>query len=177
ARHAVRREPLVGEPVMRSEEEPACVELRVDVRDAVLEIGPLDREAEVAHPHVEQLLIGQRRPVGRYAIVGWRVDHSVSRSYASAMRSSIGSSKRRPVSCSPIGNPPSPADVGCGFGAVKPHGTLIAGRPARFALTVKTSARYICTGSAVRSPMRNAGTGLVGIATASTADAPPKASS
>ena len=30
---------------------------------------------------------------------------------------------------------------------VKPHGTLIAGRPARFALTVKTSARYICSGS------------------------------
>jgi len=36
------------------------------------------------------------------------------------------------------------------------------------ALTVKTSARYICSGSAMRSPSRNAGTGLVGIATTST---------
>ena len=46
--------------------------------------------------------------------------------------------ERRPVSCRPIGS----------RSAVKPHGTLIAGRPARFALTVKMSARYICSGSA-----------------------------
>jgi hypothetical protein len=51
---------------------------------------------------------------------------------------------------------------------VKPHGTLMAGSPARLALTVKTSARYICSGSETRSPILNAGVGLVGIATTST---------
>ena len=56
----------------------------------------------------------------------------------------------------------------CGVVGVKPHGTLMAGRPARFALTVNTSARYICSGSATRSPSLNAAVGLVGIATAST---------
>ena len=61
---------------------------------------------------------------------------------------------RRPVSCRPIGR----------RSAVNPHGTLIAGRPARLALTVKTSARYICSGSSTRSPIRKAGVGLVGIA-------------
>ena len=48
------------------------------------------------------------------------------------------------------------------------HGTLIAGNPDRLALTVKTSMRYICTGSETRSPIRTAGVGLVGIATTST---------
>jgi hypothetical protein len=45
---------------------------------------------------------------------------------------------------------------------------LMAGRPARLALTVKTSARYICNGSPTFSPSRKGGIGLVGIATTST---------
>ena len=77
------------------------------------------------------------------------IHHSVSRSYASAIRSSVASSNRRPVSWKPIG---SRGDDG-----VKPHGMLTAGSPARFALTVKTSARYICSGSDVRSPSLNGG--------------------
>ena len=51
---------------------------------------------------------------------------------------------------------------------MNPHGTVIAGTPARFAPTVKTSARYISTGSEVRSPSRNAPVGLVGSAITST---------
>src|SRR5207249_7724540 len=47
--------------------------------------------------------------------------HSVSRSYASAIRSIVASSKRRPVSCRPRGRRLD----------VNPHGTLTAGRPAR----------------------------------------------
>ena len=42
------------------------------------------------------------------------------------------------------------------------HGTLIAGTPARFAGIVKTSERYIASGSPARSPMRNAVVGDVG---------------
>ena len=51
-----------------------------------------------------------------------------------------------------------------GLPLLKPQGRLIAGRFARLAPTVKTSARYICTGSSTRSPSANAGVGLVGIA-------------
>ena len=51
---------------------------------------------------------------------------------------------------------------------VKPQGTLIAGEPARLALTVKMSPRYMCSGSETRSPSGNAGVGVVGIATTST---------
>jgi hypothetical protein len=44
----------------------------------------------------------------------------------------------------------------------KPHGTLIAGTPARFAGIVNTSDRYIARGSSARSPIRNAVVGDVG---------------
>jgi hypothetical protein len=83
------------------------------------------------------------------------------------MRSSVASSNGRPVSWSPTGN----------LSLVKPQGMLIAGSPDRFALTVKMSARYICSGSDMRSPILNAAVGLVGIAIASTASAPWNASS
>ena len=48
-----------------------------------------------------------------------------------------------------------------------PHGTDRPGMPARLAGTVKMSARYIASGSAVFSPKRNAGEGVVGVATTS----------
>ena len=44
----------------------------------------------------------------------------------------------------------------------------MAGNPARLALTVNTSSRYILRGSSTRSPSLNAGVGLVGISTVST---------
>ena len=45
---------------------------------------------------------------------------------------------------------------------VRPDGTEIAGRPASEAGTVKTSERYIVSGSSVFSPIRNAGPGIDG---------------
>jgi hypothetical protein len=42
------------------------------------------------------------------------------------------------------------------------------GSPARLALTVKMSFKYICSGSSIFSPSAHGGTGLVGIATTST---------
>ena len=60
-----------------------------------------------------------------------------------------------PVSCTPIGSP---------VAGENPHGTLIAGRPVRLALTVKMSSRYIWSGSLVFSPSLNAGVGVVGVA-------------
>ena len=68
------------------------------------------------------------------------------------MRSTVASSNWRPVSCRPSGK----------RSALNPQATLIAGSPARLALTVKMSARYICSGSSVRSPSLNAAVGLVG---------------
>ena len=56
------------------------------------------------------------------------------------------------MSCRPIGRPASSS----------PHGTLIAGTPARFAGIVKMSFRYIAIGSSTFSPTRNAVVGDVG---------------
>src|SRR5690606_30853099 len=76
-------------------------------------------------------------------------------SYAAAIDSRRDSAKAGPVSWRPTGSPwPS-----------SPQGTLMAGSPARFALTVNTSARYIWSGSSIRSPRRKAVVGLVGMAT------------
>ena len=95
AGHAVRREPLVGQPVVRPERQAARVELGVDLRDALLELGALDREAEIAQAHLEQLLVGHEAQSSRTAQrdrgrrIRSCIHHSVSRSYASAMRSSV----------------------------------------------------------------------------------------
>src|SRR5207249_2620127 len=64
AGNAVRREPLVGQPEARPEPQAAHVELGVDLGDPLLELGALDRDAEIAHPHLEELLVGQRYPFG-----------------------------------------------------------------------------------------------------------------
>src|SRR5215471_10934576 len=62
-----------------------------------------------------------------------------ARSTTSAARSTVSSSKARPVICRPSGSP-SPES---------PAGTETAGTPARFAGTVKTSFRYIAIGSSL----------------------------
>src|SRR5881398_1106890 len=64
------------------------------------------------------------------------------------------SSSALPNNCNPIGSR-------CPSTSAKPHGTLIPQFPARLAAMVKISARYICNGSATRSPNLNAGTGEV----------------
>src|SRR5882724_4155684 len=63
------------------------------------------------------------------------------------------SPKAGPKSCSPTGSSPQ----------ILPHGTEIPGTPASEPVTVYISARYICSGSLVRSPSLNAGTGEVGV--------------
>jgi hypothetical protein len=52
--------------------------------------------------------------------------------------------------------------------STRPTGTLIAGTPARFALTVKASFRYIVYGSVIE-PSGNAVVGAVGVKSRSTA--------
>jgi hypothetical protein len=54
---AIGREPLVGQPVARPEPEAAHVELGIELRDALVELGPLDRDAEIADAHLEQFLV------------------------------------------------------------------------------------------------------------------------
>ena len=82
-----------------------------------------------------------------------------SRSSALAARSSVASSNERPMSCSPTGSP-APS---------RPQGTDRPGSAARLQVIVKTSARYIWSGSAVFSPSRNAAEGATGPATTSQA--------
>ena len=62
------------------------------------------------------------------------------------------------MSCKPIGSP----------AASKPQGSERPQMPARFTDKVKTSDRYICSGSAAFSPMRKAVVGVVGQAITST---------
>ena len=63
ARHAVRREPLVGQPVHAAASVHGRRARWVDVADALLELGAFDREPRIAHPHAEQLLVRHRRPI------------------------------------------------------------------------------------------------------------------
>ena len=80
---AVRGEPLVGQPVVRAERQAARVELGVELRDPLLDLGAFDRQPEVAHADPQQLLVAERRPVGRLQrlrIGGSCFDHPVSRS-------------------------------------------------------------------------------------------------
>src|SRR5512135_1349472 len=62
-------------------------------------------------------------------------------SIARAARRMVASSNAFPMNCSPSGRPL----------AVNPAGTEMPGRPARLTVTVKTSFRYIETGSKVFS--------------------------
>ena len=66
-------------------------------------------------------------------------------------RNSVASSKCVAMICPPTGSP-----------STRPIGTDIAGTPARFAVTVKMSLRYISYGSRLRAE-RNAGVGVVGV--------------
>src|SRR4051812_8799055 len=84
---------------------------------------------------------------------GFFLCHSVIRSYASATRSIVASSKCLPMICMPIGIP----------SASKPHGSDRPGSPARLTEIVKISDRYICSGSSVFSPILNAVVGAVGV--------------
>ena len=67
AGHAVRAEPLVGQPEVRPELEAAGLQLAVQLGDALFEVGALDREVEVAQAQVEQALVVPFGPfTGRY---------------------------------------------------------------------------------------------------------------
>src|SRR5216683_462266 len=68
------------------------------------------------------------------------------------------SPKAAPKICRPTGSFPS----------ILPQGTEIPGTPASDPVTVYISARYIWSGSSVRSPNLNGGTGEVGVRIAST---------
>jgi hypothetical protein len=61
-RHAVRCKPFVRQPVERPEHQAARVQFRVELCDPRLDVGAFDRESEVAHPDLEQLLVAERRP-------------------------------------------------------------------------------------------------------------------
>ena len=160
AGHAVRRKPLVGQPVMRPEPDAARLELAVDKRCA-LRAGALDAQAEIAHADLEQLLVAERRPVGRLqrlAVGGACIHHSVSRSYASAVRSSVASSNRRPVSWNPTGRRAIGGEAARNADGRKPrqvraHGEHVA------QVHLQRIRR--------RSPSLKGGVGLVGIATTS----------
>src|SRR4029079_4857340 len=58
----VRTEPFARDPGMRPHTDAALRELLVQVVEAVLEPGALDRQPEVAKAELEQLLVRQRRP-------------------------------------------------------------------------------------------------------------------
>jgi drug/metabolite transporter (DMT)-like permease len=83
---------------------------------------------------------------------GGRKTRPRSRSSAFAARKRTCSPSTGAVNWSPTGSP-APSN---------PHGTVIAGTPARLAGIVKTSERYIAKGSPARSPIRKAVVGDVG---------------
>ena len=52
--HVAGREPLVGQPDVRAEPNVLLLELRVEFRDAVLEPGAVDGDAEIAQPELHE---------------------------------------------------------------------------------------------------------------------------
>src|SRR5690606_33069611 len=66
-------------------------------------------------------------------------------SKAELTANTLSSSSALPITCKPSGNP---------FASVA-AGKAMAGKPARFAVTVKMSFKYIATGSALFSPSAN----------------------
>ena len=62
AADAVGREPLVRQPIVRTEDDLARLELVVQIGNASGEHAGLDADAEIAHPQVEQRLVGEGRP-------------------------------------------------------------------------------------------------------------------
>src|SRR5260370_7715159 len=70
-------------------------------------------------------------------------------SKACASCNTRASPKAVPKICNPTGS----------FSSILPHGTEIPGTPASDPVTVYISARYICSGSFVRSPNLNGATG------------------
>src|SRR6516162_7546997 len=79
-------------------------------------------------------------------------------STARATRNAVPSFICEASTCMPTGSPDF----------VAPQGTVTPQMPARLAVTVYTSARYMARGSPVFSPSLNAGTGDVGVTIAST---------
>src|SRR5207249_1899010 len=84
---------------------------------------------------------------------GLRLCQSVARSYVCATRRIVSSSNALPRICRPMGKR-----------RANPHGTLTPQIPARLALIMKMSHRYIFSGSAVFSPILNATSAVVGVA-------------
>src|SRR5690242_353381 len=64
ARNAVRREPLVRDPEVRLEAQPVPAQLAAQPGDALLQRTGAQRKSQIAQPHVEQLLVGELRPLG-----------------------------------------------------------------------------------------------------------------
>ena len=67
AGHAVGREPLVRQPEMRAEDHAALGQLRLEVADALLQRAAIDREIELRHPQVEELVVSPLGPERRLA--------------------------------------------------------------------------------------------------------------
>ena len=60
-------EPLVGQIEMNVGEEVARGQLVAELGDAFRELAALDRDGQFRHSQIEQLVVRERRPVGRHA--------------------------------------------------------------------------------------------------------------
>ena len=146
----------------------AAWDLRCEVREKLIEF--LQREYPSALPRrrYETLMeLESEEPVAGSALANERLSSHHQRSgenrpaacsITAPSENSVSSANGLPISCKPSGRP-------C---ASRPLGTEMPGRPAMFTVTVKTSLRYISTGSARPfSPMAKAADGVVGVRMAS----------
>src|SRR5206468_12962601 len=149
-----------GEPDRRTVGRRQCTR-QAQARGANLGVGGRAERRRAAAEHLRlgaqlhvRLEPDDRFPGGRH-----HASSVAGTTRSSAYAASIISSSRNawPINCPPIGNP-----------FTRPIGREMAGRPARFAVTVKMSDRYIAIGSASFSPALNAGVGTVGVNSKST---------
>ena len=71
--HPFRGEPVVGQPEVRLEDDPAALELPVQLLDPAVEPRPVDaqRAREVGEAQIEDLLVAPALPAGREAAAAW----------------------------------------------------------------------------------------------------------
>lgn len=63
-RYSIRREPLVGEPEVRTKLDLSLSKLIVELMNSIFEHSPVNGDAQVTHSHVQKLIIGHEIKYG-----------------------------------------------------------------------------------------------------------------
>lgn len=72
AGHAIGSEPLIRQPEMRSESQPAFIQLSIQLRDTLFKRASFEVQMQVAETKIEELFVAPCRPLRMQAGTGRR---------------------------------------------------------------------------------------------------------